>query len=259
MTEEQWRTVLDGTHPVVHKTRRVRGRIPANPRCRLCYTPFGGPGGFLLRRLSRVNEPWEKNPTLCKRCILQISEFEVFGAEIPATFLFADVRRSSELARQLDVREFATLMQRFYATATNVLFEHQALLDKIVGDEVVGFFLPFMAGERHPEAAVATARALFEAVGYGSVEGPWLRLGAGVHTGPAFVGYVSRGEDSEFTALGDTINVAAHLAAQAGPGEILVTDAVRASLDVDDLQRRHLSLKGHELDAFVVRADAVRA
>ena len=256
MSEEQWRSLLEGTHPVVHKSRRVRGLLPADPRCRLCYTPFRGPGGFLLRRMSRVNEPWDKNPTLCRRCVLQISSFDVMGAEVPVSFLFADVRGSSELARRLGTREFTLLMQRFYAVATGVLFDHEALLDKIVGDEVVGFFLPFMTGERHARAAVETAEALFRAVGYGSDEGPWVPLGAGVHTGPAFVGYVSRGEASEFTALGDTINVAAHLAAKAAPGEILITDAVATSLETDDLERRHLSLKGHELDALVISLEA---
>jgi len=253
MTEEEWRSLMEGQHPAAHKSRRVRGLFPADPRCRLCYTPFSGPGGFVLRRISSVNEPWEKNPTLCKRCVLQISSFDVMGAEVPATFLFADVRRSSELARQLGTREFTMLMQRFYAAATATLFEHQALLDKIVGDEVVGFFLPFMTGDEHPQAAVRTAEALLQAVGYGTEDGPWVQLGAGVHTGPAFVGYVSRGESSEFTALGDTINIAAHLAAQAGPGEILVTEPVGAAIGIQRLEPRHLSLKGHEVDAFVLR------
>ncbi|HZB79291.1 MAG TPA: adenylate/guanylate cyclase domain-containing protein [Actinomycetota bacterium] len=255
MSEEQWRSLLEGTHPVVHKHRRVRGLLPADPRCRLCHTPFRGPGGFFLRRLSRVNEPWDKNPSLCRRCVLQISDYDVMGAEVAVSFLFADVRRSSELARRLGTREFTLLMQRFYEVATGVLFEHEALLDKIVGDEVVGFFLPFMTGDGHPRAAVETAEALFLAVGYGSDAGPWVPLGAGVHTGPAFVGYVSRGESSEFTALGDTINVAAHLATQAHAGEILVTEAVGASLETSGLERRHLSLKGHELDALVIAVD----
>lgn len=259
MTEEQWRSVIEGTDPIVHRNRRARGLIPTDPRCRLCYTPFRGPGGFLLRRLSASNEPWDKNPTLCRRCVLNLSAFEVVGAEVQASFLFADVRRSSELARRLGTRGFTLLMQRFYATATRVLFDHQALLDKIVGDEVVGFYLPFMAGERHAAAAVRTAEDLLRGVGYGSGEEPWLPLGAGVHTGPAFVGWISRGESSEFTALGDTINQAAHLAAQAGPGEILITEAVRATLDADGLERRHLSLKGHEVDAFVMQPFAVGA
>jgi adenylate cyclase len=183
----------------------------------------------------------------------------VSGAEVDVSFLFADVRRSSELARRLGTMEFTRLMQRFYATATQVFLDHDALLDKLVGDEAVGFFLPFMAGSEHPRRAVETARDLFDAVGYGSADGPWIPLGAGVHTGTAFVGLVSRGSAYEFTALGDTINVAAHLAGQAGPGEILVTAEVAASLGKrEGLERRSLSLKGHHVDALVVPLTTAR-
>ena len=253
--EELWRECMLGTARHMLVSRRTLGIIPSSPRCKFCSVPFRGPGGFVLRHLSEKYGPWDKNPNLCRRCVIGLGSAEVMGAEVDVSFLFADVRRSSELARQLGTLEFTTLMQRYYAVASRVLFDHEALLDKFVGDEVVGFFLPFMTGSDHPRAAVEAARALFAAVGYGSSEGPWVPLGAGVHTGTAFVGYLSRGEASEFTAMGDTINLTAHLAAAAGSGEILLTDAVGASLEISGLERRHLSLKGHELDAFAIAVD----
>jgi adenylate cyclase len=254
--EDEWRACLLGTARHMVLGRRTFGILPSDPRCKFCSIPFRGPGGFVFRHLSQKYGPWDKNPNLCRRCVIGLGSAEVMGAEVDVSFLFADVRRSSDLAREMGTFEFTRLMQRFYSVATEVLFDHEALLDKFVGDEVVGFFLPFMAGEGHARAAVETARALFGAAGYGSPDGPWIPLGAGVHTGSAFVGYISRGEASEFTALGDTINVAAHLAATAAPGEILITDAVAASLETDDLERRHLSLKGHELDALVISLEA---
>ena len=250
--EEEWRSCLMGTARHMLMARRTFGLLPSNPRCKFCSIPFRGPGGFVLRHLSEKYGPWDKNPNLCRRCVIGIGSAEVMGAEVDVSFLFADIRRSSQLARQMGNLDFTHLMQRFYRVATEVLFDHQALLDKFVGDEVVGFFLPFMAGAAHPRVAVDAAQALFRAVGYGSDEGPWLPLGAGIHTGDTFVGYISRGEASEFTALGDTINLAAHLAAQAKAGEILFTDAVAASLETSGLERRRLSLKGHELDALVI-------
>jgi adenylate cyclase len=253
--EDEWRSCLLGTARHMVMARRTFGILPSDPRCKFCSIPFRGPGGFVLRHLSEKYGPWDKNPNLCRRCVIGLGSAEVMGAEVEVSFLFADVRRSSNLAREMGTFGFTHLMQRFYAVATEVLFDHEALLDKFVGDEVVGFFLPFMAGEEHPRAAVEAARALFRATGYGSPEGPWIPLGAAVHTGPAFVGYISRGEASEFTALGDTINVAAHLAAQAGQGEILITEEVEASLGIAGLERRHLSLKGHELDALVIAID----
>ena len=75
-----------------------------------------------------------------------------------------------------------------------------------------------------------------------------LRLGIGVHTGPAFVGTVKGAEDTvdDITALGDSVNITARLAAQAGAGEALISEAAYASagLDLGNLEQRRLELKG---------------
>jgi adenylate cyclase len=86
---------------------------------------------------------------------------------------------------------------------------------------------------------------LLAATGYGDST-PWVPIGAGVHTGLAFVGSVGSDSHVDLTALGDTVNVAARLASAAGSGEILVTldAATAAELDVAGLERRDLALKG---------------
>ena len=250
--EEEWRAYLTGTHPAIIRGRRRFRFLPSGPRCRLCLAPFGAPGSLVFRR--RGYSPWEKNPTMCKRCFVALANVDVRGTEIEVSMLFADVRGSSKLARQLPVRDFTQLMNRFYTTATDVLIEGDAIIEKFVGDEVVGLFLPWL-GQDHARRAVETADRLLRATGHGSADGPWLPLGAGVHTGTAFVGLVGpRGEASEFTALGEPMNTAAHLASQAASGEILVTvqAAEAAALPDERLERRHLSLKGHLVDAFVI-------
>jgi class 3 adenylate cyclase len=75
-----------------------------------------------------------------------------------------------------------------------------------------------------------------------------------VNSGVTFVGMVSRGTGSEFTAFGDAINVAAHLATQAGIGEILTTDATvdAAEQTPEPERRRAVSLKGRQVDAIVL-------
>lgn len=250
--EEEWRAFLDGTHRSIELSRRTMGRLPSNPRCMVCFAPFAGPGGWMFRRAGFSQ--WTKNPNVCTRCISRLEAYDVMGAEVEVSFLFADVRRSSMMARQMDNESFARLMQRFYAIATGALLANGAILDKFVGDEVVGFFIPLLAGPAHAAVAVRTAQDLLAATGHNEEEGPWLPLGAGVNSGTAFVGMVSSGAGSEFTAFGDTINVAAHVAASAGAGEILVTDAAAqaAALEDEGLERRRLSLKGHEAYAFVL-------
>jgi adenylate cyclase len=250
--EDEWRAYLAGTHPSFVRGRRMFRHVPSSPRCKLCGAPFAGPGRFLFGLLGFG--PWEKHPGMCTRCFVRLEDHDVSGAEVEISFLFADVRRSSDLARRVGTMEFTRLMQRFYTTASTVLLAQDAIIDKFVGDEVVGFFLPMLTGPNHAGAAVHAAEELLLATGHADPEGPWLPLGAGVHSGTAFVGMVSSGSSSQFTAFGDVINVAAHVAAQAAPGEVLVTDAaaVQAEMATEGLERRHLSLKGHAAEAFVL-------
>lgn len=250
--EDEWRAYLNGTHPSIRFGQRTFRHIPSSPRCKLCSAPFAGPGRALFGLLGF--SPWEKNPNLCHRCISRLNQQEVSGAEIEVTFLFADVRHSSDLARRIGTMEFTHLMHRFYTTATASLIADDAIIDKFVGDEVVGFFMPVLTGPNHATAAVRAAQHLLLETGHGEEGGPWLPLGAGVHTGVAFVGMVSQGTSSEFTAFGDPINVAAHVASQAAPGEILVTDeaVAAAGMSIEGLEHRHLMLKGHPADAVVL-------
>jgi len=162
--------------------------------------------------------------------------------------LFADVRGSTPLAEQMSAREFSRLMNRFYAVATDVLVQSDALVDKLVGDEVIGLFIPGFAGPEHPRRAIEAAEMLLEVTGYHDRGGPWLPVGAGVHTGPADVRVVGGADGvlTDFTALGDGVNVTARLASQARVGEILISEAAytAAGRDPGDLESRQLELKG---------------
>jgi adenylate cyclase len=252
--EEEWRAFLLGLHPRLSPGSFFR-LIPSGPRCKQCRAPFGAPGRWVMRRLGFV--PWEKNPNICRFCLTKLGKDEGVGAEVELSLLFVDVRGSSSLARTKTPSEFRHLLSRFYGVATDVLIESDALLDKFVGDQAIGLFVPGIAGPHHARRAIDAARTLLARTGHRPGEEPSIPLGAAVHTGVAYVGTVfSRGEISDFTALGDAVNVTAHLCAQAGVGEILVTHpaASSAGLATEALEERHLSLKGHPMRAVVLPA-----
>ncbi len=148
----------------------------------------------------------------------------------------------------MSATEFSRLMNRFYAAATGVLIKTDALIDKLVGDEVIGVYFPAFAGSEPARLAVQAAQELLRVTGHGDPGGPWLPVGVGVHTGITFFGTVSGadGTFSDFTALGDNVNITARLASQAGPGEALISDAAcsAAGLDLGHLEQRQLELKG---------------
>jgi len=164
--------------------------------------------------------------------------------------LFADVRGSTALAEKMSPIDFSRLINRFYVVATDVLVRTDALVDRLIGDEVIGLYIPGFAGPDHPRRAIEAARTLLGVTGHQDPEGPWLPVGVGIHTGTAFVGVVGgeEGTPQDFTALGDNVNTAARLASNAKPGEVLISDAAytAAGLDLGDLETRELELKGKE-------------
>jgi class 3 adenylate cyclase len=70
--------------------------------------------------------------------------------------------------------DFAALLNRFYTTAAQTLLRHDAVIDKLIGDEVMAFFVRGISGPRYRRRAVLAGMELLKAVGCGSDEGPWL-------------------------------------------------------------------------------------
>jgi len=257
VTDERWRMMLTTELPHVRR-RRVFARIPSAPRCKLCAAPFTGLGGLVLGRFGHSR--WPKNPKYCEGCFRTISANHG-GAEIECTLLFADVRGSTGLAERLPPREFNRLMGRFYDTAAQVVTEHDAFVDKFVGDEIIGIFVPALATEAHARRGVDAAVALLRATGHGSAGGPWVPVGVGVNTGTAYVGSIGEGDDTELTAMGDMVNVTARLSSVAAAGEALVTAAGAEAAGLEPgLERRTLALKGktEPVEVVVVRLPASR-
>ena len=248
--EAEWRRQLTlGT--AIRWKRRLRSRIPSNPRCKMCAAPFAGIGGLVMPMFGHAR--WPKNPKYCAGCY-QALRSSHGGAEIECSLLFADVRGSTALAESMSSFDFTRLMGRFFDTATNILVDEGAMVDKFVGDEVIGLFIPALATDAHAEHAIRAARRLLDAMGSDRAEGPWLPVGIGVNTDIAYVGSVGTGLDSEMTAMGDAVNVTARLSSHAGAGEILLPleAAGKAGVVVEGLERRSLALRGKSQPTEVV-------
>jgi adenylate cyclase len=170
------------------------------------------------------------------------------GAEVELSFMFADVRGSTALAEHTQAQEFSSLLARFYGIAAKAVDSRDGIVDKFVGDEVVALFIPGFAGDDHAADAVAAAMGLMRETGNDG-EDPWVPVGAGVHTGIAFVGVVGEGDAHDFTAVGEPVNTTARLASEAGGrGEILVTAAAAAAAELDTagLESRTLTVRGRD-------------
>jgi len=245
VTEAEWRSLMLGElheSGTLRKLRHTLGRIPSHPRCKVCQVPFRGVGGAVFRVMGW--RQFEKNPNFCRNCIITN---QPGGTEIEISILFADVRGSTTMAEKMSPAEFSKIMNRFYGVTTDVLVSSDAWLDKLVGDEVIGLYVPGFAGIDHAKKAVKAAQELLRVTGHGDRNGPWIPVGVGVHTGLAYVGLVGvEGGISDMTALGDSMNTTARLSSEAAAGEVLVSKAActASGLDVSKLEQRELHLKG---------------
>lgn len=248
-TSALWNRVLIDGHASLVTARRAFRYLPSDPRCKLCNNPFGGPVGRLFAvagfRRSR------KNPNLCIRCCDALPRG---GAEVDIAVLFADVRGSTALGHSRAAADFAALLNRFYSAATETLLRHDAVIDKLIGDEVMAFFVQGISGPRYRQRAVAAGVDLLAAVGYGTPGGPALDVGAAVHAGVAYVGNVG-GAVVDFTALGRPVNAAARMQQHAAGGELLIAGGVADKLTAG-MRRRTLDLRGQEepINVFVHQA-----
>jgi adenylate cyclase len=241
-SEEQWRLTLTEGENIPHHLLHLFGLLPSNPRCKMCNAPFKGVGGVVMRVIGRPQS--KKNPRYCEPCAFQ----ETGGAEVEISMLFADIRGSTTIAESMSPAEFTKLIRRFYEVATDVLVRSDAFIDRLVGDEVIGLFVPGFAGREHASRAIKAAQELVRRLEGGTAGKRSLPVGVGVHTGIAYVGVVQGADEgiSDFTALGDNVNITARLASQAGAGEILISDASyrTANLPFKNLEERDLMLKG---------------
>jgi adenylate cyclase len=152
----------------------------------------------------------------------------VGGAEVDIAVLFADVRGSTALGQSSVAADFAALLNRFYIAATHTLLRHDAVIDKLIGDQVMAFFVPGISGPNYRRRAVQAGMELLEAVGYGSDEWPWIDVGIAV-------------------------NAAARMQQKAAGGELLVASGVADDL-MSETPRRTLDLRGHQqpINAFAL-------
>jgi adenylate cyclase len=236
-----WFEVLSGDYPGLQKGVRRFRRMPSPPRCKLCNVPFKGPFRPVLRLLG-FNR-WPLNEQMCSACMKSM-ERHSGGAEIEVSVLYADIRGSTTMAETVTPSEFSKTLDRFYALVTMAVDHEDGIIDHMAGDGVMAFWIPGFVGPGHPMRAMAAGRRLIADLA--SEPGLTIPVGVAVHTGKAYVGVVGSEGSKDFTVLGDVPNTVARLASSAGPGELVISEAIAtvAGSDTSGLERRMLTLKG---------------
>jgi len=165
-----------------------------------------------------------------KQMLENPESFRLGGVNQTITVLFADIRGFTTISEHAQPERIVGLLNRYFSAMTDIIFAHGGTLDKYLGD---GLMALFGAPTTTPEdasnalnAAVAMQRRIMGVNLELQEEGvSEIRVGIGLHTGEATVGYIGSERRSEYTAIGDTVNTASRLESNAKGGEILISDA----------------------------------
>jgi adenylate cyclase len=165
--------------------------------------------------------------------ILSIGEdnLRLGGTRRRITLLFIDIRGFTPLSEKLSPEEVVKVLNEYFEIVTRCIFENKGTIDKFMGDAAMALFNAPLALEDHALWAVKAAKAITEegAVLQQKVlemSGVTLHFGIGINTGDAVVGNIGAENRMEYTAIGDTVNLAARLESNAKPGQVLVSETV---------------------------------
>jgi adenylate cyclase len=151
------------------------------------------------------------------------------------TILFSDIRGFTSLSETRSPEQVVHLLNRYFTRQVEVIFRHGGTLDKFIGDAVMAFWNAPTPSPGHAPSAVAAALDMVLALdafkrelaagdeGLGDFD-----IGIGLHTGPAVVGLLGSDSRMEYTAIGDTVNLASRIeGATKGVARVLVSGATR--------------------------------
>ncbi|NJM06166.1 GAF domain-containing protein [Candidatus Gracilibacteria bacterium] len=181
------------------------------------------------------------------------------GAVREISVMFGDLRGFTSLSERLSPPELVALLNRYYGVATQLVLAEGGTIDKFMGDAMMALFNAPVTQEDHALRACRAALAMQMAIGPIAAEAPDMpRFGIGITSGSALVGNIGAEQIRNFTAIGDTVNLASRLQSRAEGGQILISGPtyalVRNHVEVRPLGQIQVKGKEAAVEAFILLA-----
>lgn len=156
------------------------------------------------------------SPAVVREIVRHRSEAHLRSSRRRLTVLFSDIRGFTSLSERLAPETVVELLREYLSEMTEVVFKHGGTVDKYIGDAIMALYNAPLEMPDHAARAVRTALEFQERLGTLAAKLPGLgrsalRCGVGIHTGEAVVGTAGSRQRLEYTAIGDTVNLASRL------------------------------------------------
>jgi adenylate cyclase len=217
-----------------------------------------------IRREATVRSNFERYfaPNVAADIAQQDGAIRQGGERRPTTVLFSDIRGFTAIAESLGPDAIAQLLSEYFTEMVEVIFEHGGTLDKFIGDAIMALWGAPIAHADDPDRALRAALAMQRSIArlnerWVAQGRPEIGVGMGINHGDVFAGNIGSHRRLEYTVIGDAVNIASRLCAEAGPGEILVSEAllgvVREQVSYDYLPEMALKGKAQVVQVYRVR------
>ncbi len=182
----------------------------------------------------------------------------VSGKACEITVLFSDIRGFTALSETREPDEIVDLLNHYFALQVETIFKYGGTLDKFIGDAIMAFWGAPRPDDNQASHAIAAALEMvdnlqrFREEAGAKAEG--FDVGIGLHSGEAVVGFLGSERRRDYTAIGDTVNLASRIEGLTkGVSRILVSDAVRdkAASDYKFIEKGRYTVKGRRAEVVV--------
>jgi adenylate cyclase len=173
-------------------------------------------------------------PSVVERLLQHPDQVQLGGKLQDVTVIFADLENFTTISEHMDPEELLTMLNQYHELIVKLVQDQGGTIDKFIGDGVMALFNTPIEQRHHQTLAVRAALAIQAALPHFHqrfAAYQRLKINMGIHTGPAVVGNVGAPQIMNFTAVGDTINIAARLQGWSKGGQILISQAVKNTLD----------------------------
>jgi len=204
------------------------------------------------------------SPKIAKRICATDSRLRAGGERVdPVTILVTDVRSFTALSAEMEPDEVVRMLNEMFDAFVPIVFEHDGVVDKYVGDSVLAVFGSPEKDDDQCEKAVKAALEMQRAVrklgeGRKVRRLPVFDVGISVHTGAVIHGFIGSAERLEYTVIGDTVNRASRYCDGAAAGEVVISQTVYERVyHLVNVQPKVIKTKHPEIEtdlkAFVVK------